>query len=121
MRALNNLLSIYAATFKDRVPIGFLSTKNFNYLLNFNNGSATVKPTQMWLMVIGGIVKDPKCYFCPSLLEDPLYGYLPNPPGGFSTNPWPFRPDKAPLGHTRLGYGTRPVTNWPADFSSSDK
>src|SRR6266480_2524382 len=54
MRELNNMLRIYATTFKDRIPIGFLSTKNFNYLLNFNNGSATVKPTQMGLLVIGG-------------------------------------------------------------------
>jgi prepilin-type N-terminal cleavage/methylation domain-containing protein len=111
MRTLSDYLKLYAVSYKDAIPIGFMDQKAFSYLLNWNNANGT-KPSQMGLIVMAGLVKEPKAFFCPT--EDrPEYMYSPNPDGGFSRNPWPFK--TTPGGpHTATGYVSRPIANWPA-------
>jgi prepilin-type N-terminal cleavage/methylation domain-containing protein len=114
MRELSTMLRMYSTQFKDAFPIGYMDQKEFSYIINWcNAGSNPPKPSQMGLIVVAGLVKNPKTYYCPSEKQDPQFQYLPNPPGGFSTNPWPFLTTPTSGGHTRLGYSCRPIANWP--------
>src|SRR5688572_24381835 len=90
VRELANCLRLYAATFKDALPIGFIDQKAFSYLMNWNNTNGT-KPSQMGLIVIAGIVKNPRTFFCPSEMQNEDFMYQPNPDENTpSPNPWPF-------------------------------
>lgn len=111
MRELANCFRLYATTYKDYIPIGFMDEKAFSYIINWNNSNGT-KVSQMGLMVEAGLIKNPKTYYCPTE-EDEGFSYQPNPPGGFSANPWPFKTVKGGP-HTALGYNARPVVNWPS-------
>jgi prepilin-type N-terminal cleavage/methylation domain-containing protein len=120
LRELNNEIRIYAATFKDAIPIGFMDEKAFSYVLHWNNGNGTPKATQMGLLVQAGIVKNPKPFFCPSEIVDPQFTYQPNPDANTpSLNPWPFwtGPTGGVNRHTRFGYLARPIANWPTSNS----
>jgi hypothetical protein len=66
----------------------------------------------MGLLVSAGLVKDPKAFYCPAETRED-YSYAPNPPGGYSQNPWPFKPN-AGGPHTATGYVSRPIANWPS-------
>jgi hypothetical protein len=116
MRQLSDYFKLYSVYYKDNIPIGFMDQKAFSYLLNWNNGNGT-KPSQMGLLVMAGLVKDPKAFYCPSEMREE-YSYAPNPPGGFSENPWPFK--TTPGGpHTALGYVSRPIAAWPSTDGSN--
>jgi prepilin-type N-terminal cleavage/methylation domain-containing protein len=117
LRQLGNAFRMYAITFKDGCPIGYMSQKQFSYVINWNNANGT-KVSQMGLLVLGNTLKAPKTYYCPSE-EDPQFSY--NTPD----NVWPF--DKTPidphlttagLGHTRMGYSARPMANWPTNAAA---
>jgi len=111
MRTLSDYLKLYSVFFKDNIPIGFMDQKAFSSLLNWNNSNGT-KPSQMGLLIVAGLVKDPKAFYCPSETREE-YSYAPNPTGGYSQNPWPFKP--TPGGpHTNCGYVSRPIANWPS-------
>jgi prepilin-type N-terminal cleavage/methylation domain-containing protein len=111
MRTLSDYLKLYSVSYKDAIPVGFMDQKAFSYLLNWNNGNGT-KPSQMGLLIMAGLSKDPKAFFCPSETREE-YSYAPNPVGGFSDNPWPFK--TTPGGpHTATGYVSRPIANWPS-------
>jgi prepilin-type N-terminal cleavage/methylation domain-containing protein len=111
MRTLSDYLKLYSVSYKDCIPIGFMDQKAFSTLLNWNNGNGT-KPSQMGLLIMAGLSKDPKAFFCPSETREE-YSYAPNPVGGFSDNPWPFK--TTPGGpHTQTGYASRPIANWPS-------
>jgi hypothetical protein len=62
-------------------------------------------------------VKETKAFYCPSE-ERPEYSYAPNPVGGFSENPWPFKTIKGGP-HTTTGFVARPIANWPATNGSN--
>jgi hypothetical protein len=111
MRTLSDYLKLYSVAYKDNVPLGFMDQKAFAYLLNWNNSNGT-KPSQMGLLISAGLVKEPKAFFCPAETRDE-YSYAPNPPGGFSDNPWPFK-TVAGGPHTATGFVCRPIANWPA-------
>jgi prepilin-type N-terminal cleavage/methylation domain-containing protein len=116
MRELNNMMRIYAATFHDELPIGFMDQKAFAYVMHWNNGNPPVGPTQMGLLATTGIVKNPKTFFCPSETVDQQFTYQPNPDVNTpSLNPWPFwtGPTGGSNRHTRLGYSARPIRQWP--------
>jgi len=115
MRELAHMMRIYAATYHDEVPIGFMDEKAFSYIMNWCNASGT-GPSQMGLLVTGNIVKNPKTFFCPSETVNQQFTYQPNPDAGTpSLNPWPFWtiPSGSPNRHTRLGYSARPIVQWP--------
>ena len=122
MRELSNHLRMYSVLYKDALPIGFMDQKAFSYIMNWcNAGSAPPKPSQMGLIVVANIAKDPKTFYCPSEPEDSDFTYQPNPPGGFSHNPWPFRDTPIAGGHTQLGFSARPIAQWPANFGTPDQ
>jgi len=114
VRELANCMRIYAATFHDEVPIGFMDQKAFSYIMNWCNGNG-VGPSQMGLLATTGIVKNPKTFFCPAEQIDPQFTYQPNPNANTpSLNPWPFWtvPSGNPNRHTRLGFSARPIVQW---------
>ena len=116
MRTLSDYLKLYSVSYKDAIPIGFMDQKAFSYLLNWNNSNGT-KPSQMGLLVMAGLVKEPKAFYCPT--EDrEEYMYAPNPEGGFSKNPWPFKTTSGGP-HTATGYVSRPIANWPSTNGSN--
>lgn len=116
LRELGTALRMYSIANRDEIPIGYMSEKQFSYVVNWNNSNGT-KPSQMGLLCVSRIIKSPKTYYCPAETLDWL---------SFNTsaNPWPNW-DKYPkedplfttpgLGHTRFGYSTRPCASWPAN------
>src|SRR5437773_75257 len=116
MRQLSDYLKLYSVAYKDNIPIGFMDQKAFSYLLNWNNGNGT-KVSQMGLLVEANLVKDPKAFFCPAETREE-YSYAPNPPGGYSENPWPFKTVKGGP-HTATGYVARPMAAWPSTDGSN--
>jgi prepilin-type N-terminal cleavage/methylation domain-containing protein len=118
LRQLGTAMQLYATEFKDVVPIGYMDQKQFSYVVHWNHsGSNPPKPSQMGLLAVAGMTKEPRAYFCPTEV-DPMFSY------DTPENPWPF--DRNPphpnlttpgLGHTRFGYNARPEVNWPANSS----
>jgi prepilin-type N-terminal cleavage/methylation domain-containing protein len=116
MRQLSDYLKLYSIAYKDNIPIGFMDQKAFSYLLNWNNSNGT-KPSQMGLLVEAGLVKDPKAFYCPAEMREE-YSYQPNPTGGFSDNPWPFKTTSGGP-HTATGFVSRPIAAWPSSTGSN--
>ena len=113
MRQLSDYLRLYAAEFKDTLPIGFMDQKAFSYIMNWNNaGSNPVKPSQMGLIVVANLSKNPKAFFCPSESPESRFQYHPDVN---SVNPWPFLNTPRSDGHTKLGFSARPMANWPSN------
>jgi prepilin-type N-terminal cleavage/methylation domain-containing protein len=122
LRELNMAMRIYAAQNKDAIPIGYMDQHQFSYFVNWNNSNGT-KVTFMGVLAQAKLIPNPKVFYCPSLIEDTLYGY--NTPGVNNNsgnrwpdfNNWPNDPlfTQPGLGHTRINYMTRPVANWPPD------
>jgi len=121
LRQLGNAFQLYAITYKDGMPIGYMSQKQFSYVINWNNANGT-KVSQMGLLVLGNTLKAPKTYYCPSE-EDPQFSYdTPQNVWPFDKNPIDPHLTTAGLGHTRMGYSARPMADWPTNaVSSPDK
>jgi prepilin-type N-terminal cleavage/methylation domain-containing protein len=120
LRELANCFRIYATTYKDYCPIGFMDQKSFNWYCYWNNGGSVHPRWSSWgLLWEANILKDAKYFYCPSE-ERSRYTYQPNPPGGYSENPWPPIPTATSGGHTALGFNCRPEVCWPAN-ARSDK
>lgn len=123
LRELANGFRIYAATFKDACPIGYLADlKQFSYILNDNNGTNFRVCTALGCLPNSGIMKDGKVWYCPSE-NDPSFMY------NTSLNVWCFDQPKGSNGwnhlngfpgadpgytnaHTRAGYNARPCQNF---------
>jgi prepilin-type N-terminal cleavage/methylation domain-containing protein len=115
LRELANSFRLYAATFKDAIPIGYVGgEKQFSYVMNWN-GSGGQKVMQMGLLAISGNAKSGKTYYCPSE-QDPAFMYdTPEnqwvfnrvPPHPALSGPVPANPITKNA-HTRLGYNSRP-------------
>jgi prepilin-type N-terminal cleavage/methylation domain-containing protein len=111
LRQLGTAMQLYANEFNDYIPIGYMSQKQFSYVVNWNNDNG-VGVSQMGYLVVAHTIKDGKAYYCPSE-SDPMFMY------DTPENVWPF--DKTPpdrhltdrgLGHTRFAYNARPSAEW---------
>jgi len=117
VRELGNVFRIYAATFKDAMPIGCVGNdtlssaeRQFSYVVKWESGSA-VTVTQMGHLAMAGLAKSPRTYYCPSEDSDPIFQF------DTPTNKWVFdrqgvNPLTAVGGHLRFGYNTRPAAVW---------
>jgi prepilin-type N-terminal cleavage/methylation domain-containing protein len=118
LRQLGTAMQLYATEFKDAIPIGYMSEKQFSYVVHWNNsGSNPPKPSQMGLLVVAGLSKEPRAFYCPSE-QDPMFMYdTPENQWPFDrTPPHPWLTQPAPAGttrHTRFGFNARPVIHWP--------
>jgi prepilin-type N-terminal cleavage/methylation domain-containing protein len=116
LRQLGSALRIYAAENRDAFPIGYMDQKAFAFIMHHCNSVSLPRTSQMGLIAEARIIKESggKAFYCPAETE-PQYSY------DTPDNVWVFnKPDdprwtqKINGGHTRLGYMTRPVANWPA-------
>ena len=116
IRELGTAFRLYGVTYKDAVPIGFMSQKQFSYVIHWNNDVGTNPPreSQMGLLYIAKAIKNGKAYYCPSE-QDPQFQYDTdanhwvfdkNPPDPWLTVKGAFR-------HTRIAYNARPIAGWP--------
>lgn len=115
MRELSMAMRLYAAQHRDQIPIGYMDQHQFSYFVNWNNANGT-KVTFMGLLPQSKLTPNPRVFYCPSLVDDELYGYNEPRNRWPDFNNWPNDPlfTTAGLGHTRITYMTRPIANWPA-------
>ncbi len=112
LKQLGDFFRMYAAEFNDAYPIGYMSQKQFSYVVDWRDPvSGTGKPSQMGLLVVGNVVKEGRTFYCPSLAYDNQFMY------DTPQNVWIFDKNPPPTvtGHTRLGYNARPIANWPTN------
>jgi prepilin-type N-terminal cleavage/methylation domain-containing protein len=115
LRQVGASFTMYAQQYKDAVPIGYMSQRQFSYVIHWNNaGSNPPHVSQMGCLVLAKLMQVPKAFYCP-VETDPMFmfdtGINPwvfdrNPPHDWLTQPGANR-------HTRMGYNARPVADWP--------
>jgi prepilin-type N-terminal cleavage/methylation domain-containing protein len=119
LRQLGTVFRIYGIANKDACPIGYMSQKQFSYVIHWNNANANAAnpphASQMGILYEVGLLKAAQTYYCPSE-EDPQFKY------DTDLNHWCY--DKVPADpwldqpgsgrHTRMGYSSRPMADWPA-------
>src|SRR5438477_10298847 len=71
LRQAGQCMTMYAEQFKDGVPIGYMSQRQFSYVINWNNSNGTTL-SQMGLLVLAHLLPAPKTYYCPAE-EDPRF------------------------------------------------
>jgi prepilin-type N-terminal cleavage/methylation domain-containing protein len=112
LKQLGTAMQLYATEFKDYIPIGYMDQKQFSYVAYHRNTISTPRVTQMGFLVIGRSITEGKAFFCPSEV-DPAFQY------STPENPWPYEKDALaptiPTTHSRFGFNSRPVCNWPKD------
>src|SRR5687767_1803450 len=118
MRQVGTFFTMYAQQYKDAVPIGYMSQKQFSYVIHWNNaGSSPPKPSQMGLLAIANMLPAPNTYYCP-VETDPFFTF-DSPENqwvfykGGESHPWRTTPGS--LRHTRMGYNARPIADWPTN------
>ncbi len=106
-------MGFYASDHNGRLPLGYTNGwKQFNYVasrnqLAFNDDTAEDEPKrplwlgQLWLV---GLLEEGETWFCPAE-QDPVVQQ------DTARNAWP--PGNVESFRTRLGYGTRPMVDWP--------
>jgi prepilin-type N-terminal cleavage/methylation domain-containing protein len=117
LRQVGQCMTMYAQQFKDAAPIGYMSQKQFSYVIHWNNaGSSPPKPSQMGMLVLAKLLPAPKTYYCPAE-EDPLYQFnTPENQWVFDQSPpHPYLIQAGTGRHTRMGYNARPVADWPTN------
>ena len=65
IRQLGIAMQQYANDNKDYVPMGYMSQKQFSYVVNWNNSNGT-RVSQMGFLVSSGVISDGKAFYCPS-------------------------------------------------------
>lgn len=102
LRELSNAYRMYSQSFKDQVPLGYQNnTMQNNYTAYFGNRRRELFPM---LLVNARLLKMPQVYFCPAEIDD-AFSF------NTRTNPWP--PVVGSRTTVRVGYGSRPIVNWP--------
>src|ERR1051325_3705758 len=65
LRQVGNCITMYAQQFRDAAPIGYMSQRQFSYVIHWNNaGSSPPKPSQMGMLVLANLLPMPKTYYC---------------------------------------------------------
>ena len=116
IRELGTAFRLYGVTYKDALPIGYMSQKQFSYVIYWNNANSNPPHvSQMGLLYEGKAIKGGRAYYCPSE-QDPQFQY------DTEINHWVY--DKNPADpwltqagsgrHCRIGYNSRPMASWPA-------
>jgi len=123
LRECANGFRMYAGTFKDACPIGYLGDlKQFSYILNDNNGTSFRVTTCLGCLPYSGILKNGKVWYCPSendpsfMYDQPLNVWCFDQPVGSNgynhLNGFPGPDPGYSNAHTRAGYNSRPCQNF---------
>src|SRR3954468_12874218 len=107
LRQLGPAYTLYANTYKERIPIEYWSgKKQGNSLVHINEGGTSFY-TMIVLLYQAKLLLAPEALYCPA---EPLEMWQFNT----ASNPWPpIEPIAADRQNTRIGYGCRPSVNWP--------
>lgn len=109
LRQIHLAYTFYALENKDRVPLGYRRTKQFNSMVWSNTAN---KYVLFGLLYPRGLMNEPRVFFCPS---------EKNPKLDYSTdaNPWPPGPviGGDPTKASYSGYGCRPQVELPDDLA----
>jgi len=115
-----NSLRMYAGTFKDACPIGYVGDlKQFSYVMNINGTSVPHTVTAIGFVALAGYAKNGRQFYCPSE-QDILFQY------DSYQNSWVFdrKPQHVKLSSqvgpdpdynnalTRMGFQARPIQNF---------
>jgi prepilin-type N-terminal cleavage/methylation domain-containing protein len=111
LRQTHLLFTAYAVANDDQIPIGYVDTKQANYV-TFDTIRRRLCLFGVLAAVPNGLRDSPRIIYCPSQSSDI---HLFNTPD----NPWP--PESQPAGYARAGYSCRPAItgsgavdwNWP--------
>ena len=106
LREVANAYRMYGQTFKDQAPLGF-----FNNTLqdNYTAYSGTARRELFPMMLVNArLLKMPEILFCPAESNE-SYTFKSR------TNPWP--PVAGSQTTVNIGYGTRPMVNWPSNLA----
>jgi prepilin-type N-terminal cleavage/methylation domain-containing protein len=103
LRQTHQFLVMYANDYRDRVPVGYRGTKQFNSMIYSGTAGRFVL---FGLLKVGGYMPEPQTYFCPA--ENDPRSML-----GSEVNPWPPGPEGNPAVNVAAGYGFRPDVNIP--------
>lgn len=110
LRQMHQLFTLYAASYRDQVPLGYRNSKQFNSMIY----SATSPPdgnfVLLGLLYKEGLLDSPNVCFCPAETNQQLMHNTPS-------NPWPPGPDGDPTHNVHGGYGCRPMVEIPDDLS----
>lgn len=111
LRQLGDMFRLYAAGNKDQIPFGYMSQKQFSYVVGwFDPGTGITKPSQMGLLVVSRVLRAPKTFYCPSVQYDEEFMF------DTPQNVWVFKdPPATPIKHTRFSYSARPIADWPTN------
>ena len=116
-------MTMYAQQFKDAAPLGYMSQRQFSYVIHWNNaGSTPPKPSQMGMLVLAKLLPMPKTYYCPAE-EDPFFMFnTPDNQWVFDQNPpHPYLTQAGTGRHTPWVTTRRPVADWPTNtFQPTD-
>jgi prepilin-type N-terminal cleavage/methylation domain-containing protein len=109
LRQVHQLFVLYANSSRDRVPIGWRNTKQFNSMVY--SGGTTKKFVLFGLLYPSKWMTNPRVFFCPSEQNSKFQM-------GTADNVWPPGPDGNPALSTFCGYGARPEVELPDAISS---
>ena len=118
LRELGTAYRIYAAQYKDQIPIGYMDQHQFSYFVNWRNSNGT-KVSMMGLLAVVKLTPNPKVFYCPTLIDDPRWGYNTAQNRWPNFQDWPNDPlfnPPLPSGpaHLQITYNQRPVACWPS-------
>jgi prepilin-type N-terminal cleavage/methylation domain-containing protein len=105
LRQTHLFLSMYANEYRDRVPVGYRGTKQFNSMIY--SGTAT-RFVLFGMLRVGGYMPEPQTFYCPAEND-------PRSQWNSDINPWPPGPEGNPAVNVAAGYGFRPEVNIPDD------
>jgi len=123
-RSLLQAMHTGATSNQGRIPLGYFSNKQFNYLVNKNqfNHQALGPYGFLWR---DGYLTDPNWLLCPSMKPwfteyDGFVDLDAEPPGTLG-NQWPVRLNPSSVKrNTRANYGTRPLAGFDTAGSEVD-
>jgi prepilin-type N-terminal cleavage/methylation domain-containing protein/prepilin-type processing-associated H-X9-DG protein len=104
LRQVHGAFAAYALANRGQVPLGYsYGWKQYNYLARQNTA-----PADRWMGLIykADLIRSPEAWFCPAEQDELLKFNTPS-------NPWPPDATAASGTSTRVGYGTRPLIDWP--------
>lgn len=110
LRQVHLILSFYAQSNNDRVPIGYRAgNRQWNSMAY---SSTSQKIVEFGLVYESHLMTNPQVFYCPSEVD---------PRSMFNTpdNPWPPGPDGDPTKQVYVGYGGRPEALIPDDLSNA--
>lgn len=109
LRQVHLHYQLYALDFKDQVPLGYRTAKQFNSMIF--SGTSTKQYVLFGWLYAHQQWKDPRIFFCPAETSSRLQFNTPD-------NPWPPGEENVSTANVFSGYGCRPEIRVPDDLAA---